>query len=63
VVATHLINSDSIPNIIHEFRNNLNILLILHISHSLNLTQHILKLVLDLFKGAGKGLVQYRSRI
>ena len=57
-IDTDLIIGDSISNIIHEFRYSLNILIVFRVIHSLDSTQHLLKLVLHPIEGARKESVQ-----
>ena len=49
-----MIINDSVSNIIHEFRHDLNILIVFRVTHSLDSTQDPSKPVLDLVEGAGK---------
>lgn len=57
-LATDLIISDSVSNVVHEFRHNLNILVVFLVIGSLDSIQNLLELVLDPIKGARK--TQYR---
>ena len=47
-----MIINDSVSNIIHEFRHDLNILIVFRVTHSLDTTKYASKLVLDPVEGA-----------
>ena len=53
-----LIVGDSVSNIVHEFRYNPNILIILRATRGLNASQYHQKFVLDPIEGARKESVQ-----
>ena len=57
-LATDLIIGNSLSNAVHEFRHNLNILVVFLGIDGLDSTQDLLELVLDPIKGARKS--QYR---
>ena len=53
-IATDLILGDSVSNIVHEFRHNLNIFFVFRVTRSLDATQDPSKVVLDPFEGTEK---------
>ena len=53
--ATDLIIGDSVSNIIHEFRHNLNTVVVFRVPRRLNTAQYLSKLVLDPIEGARRG--------
>ena len=54
-IDTDLIIGDSISNIIHKFRHDLNIVVVFRVPHRLNTAQYPSELVLDLIEGARRG--------
>ena len=57
-ITADLMINDDVSNIIHEFRHDLNVVVVFRVTRGLDTTQHFPKLVLDPIEGAGRGLVQ-----
>jgi len=61
-VATDRIIKDSVSNIVHKFRHNLDILLIVYVTYSPHAIRYASKLVLDLIEAARKESIRNRFR-
>ena len=61
--STDLVISDDVSNVVHELGHMVNILVVSRVIFGLNTIRNSSKLVLDPTEGAGKGLVQDRTRV
>jgi len=61
-IITDRIIKDSVPNIVHKFRHNLDILLVFRVTYSHHAIRYASKLVLDLIEAARRESIRNRFR-